>query len=360
MKKRIYLILFGCLLMASQLTAQKFLYDVDFVAFFDNREYQQPLQTPQTIFGTRLSPELGVGFTDRSGGNHRLIAGVHYIQPIGSNWRESSFIPTVFYNYDRKGFRFFMGAIPYKHRMEALPDYLLYDSIAYFHPNIQGALIQYASDLGFVEMMCDWRGRQTPERREMFRLVLNGRYHYKGLFTYFVGGNAQMNHKANYAAPTEREGVCDDILLAPYVGIDFSGPTPFDSLALRTSYVLGVQRYRMKGLSEMPQGALAELYARWRFLGLRNNFYAGGNLMPYYATFGADLNQGDPFYQARWYNRTDVFAYILRKSFVNVYFSWNFHKVPGVKLQHQQQLIATFSLGGIKKKDVKQRGVFDK
>ncbi len=358
--KRIAFII-GCLWLGTiTLAAQKFLYDVDFVAFFDNREYQQPLQTPQTIFGTRLSPELGVGFQDNLGGKHRLIAGVHYIQPIGSNWREASFIPTVFYNYDYKGFRFFMGAIPYKHRIETLPDYLMYDSIAYFHPNIQGALLQYASDHGFVELMCDWRGRQTLERREMFRLVLNGRYHYKGLFTYFVGGNAQMNHKANYAAPTEREGVCDDILLSPYVGTDFSQPTPFDSLALRVSYIAGMQRYRMAQQQAITQGVYVETFLRWRFLGARNTFYYGKDMMPYYNVFGADLNQGDPFFQARWYNRTDLFAYIVRRSFVNVYFSWNFHKVPGAKLQHQQQLIATFSLGGIKKKDTKLRGVFDK
>lgn len=359
MKSR--LVIISLILLSSIGThAKRFLYDVDFVAFFDNREYKEPIQKPQTIFGTRLSPEIGVGFTDKTGGEHKLLAGVHYIQPIGSNWREAKFIPTIYYDYGIKGFSFRMGAIPFNKRIEALPDYLLYDSIAYMHPNIQGALLQYQSRHGYAEFMCDWRGRQTPERREMFRLVVNGRYHYQGLFTYFAGGYAQMNHKANYAAPTEREGVCDDILIAPHLGIDFSGPTPFDSLAIRGSYILGIQRYRMKGLSEMPQGVLLEAFARWRFLGIRNTFYAGGNLMPYYSSFGCDLNQGDPFYQATRYNRTDLFIYIVRKSFVNVYFSWNMHKVPNEKLQHQQQLIASFRLSGIKHDTKKMRGPFDK
>ncbi|MDO4190897.1 MAG: hypothetical protein Q4D14_04335, partial [Bacteroidales bacterium] len=288
------------------------MYNVDLTAYFDNREYQQPIQTPQTLFGTRLSPELGVSFTDHQGGIHRIIAGVHYIQPLGSNWREALFLPTVYYNFNNKGFHFFMGAIPYKHRIETLPDYLMYDSIAYYHPNIQGALIQYQSKHGFVELMCDWRGRQTPIRREMFRLVLNGRYEYNCKFQYFVGGNAQMNHKANYAAPTEREGVCDDILLAPYLGVDFARPTVFDSLALRVSYITGLQRYRMINAQEITQGVYAEAFLKWRFLGAKNSFYAGRNMMPYYQTFGSDLNQGDPFFQADWYNRTDLFIYIIR------------------------------------------------
>ena len=40
----------------TQVHAQTFSYDVDFITYFDNREYQSALQPSQTIFGTRLSP----------------------------------------------------------------------------------------------------------------------------------------------------------------------------------------------------------------------------------------------------------------------------------------------------------------
>lgn len=323
----------------------RFLYNVDFATYFDNREYKAPYQRPQTIFKFRLSPEIGVGLTDNIGGRHKLIAGVHYTQPLGGNWKEVTFTPTAYYQFSVKGFAVAMGAIPYKEKIETLPDWLMYDSVTYAHPNIQGALLSYISRHGFVEFMCDWRGFQTPERREMFRLLLNGRYNYKWLN---IGGYGQINHKANFAAPTPREGVCDDIYINPQIGVEFSNYTPLDSLCLRVGYILGIQNHREKKLYEKPQGVLIELYANWRFLGVKNTFYYGNNLMPHRAEFGADLNLGDPFFQSPLYNRTDLFIYLYRNSFVNCYFSWNMH-YDGNKLQHQQQLMARFSLDGFGK-----------
>ena len=66
----------------TQVHAQTFSYDVDFITYFDNREYQSALQPSQTIFGTRLSPEIGAIFNDSLGGTHKLMAGVSYIQPF--------------------------------------------------------------------------------------------------------------------------------------------------------------------------------------------------------------------------------------------------------------------------------------
>ena len=81
--------------------------------------------------------------------------------------------------------------------------------------------------------------------------------------------------------------------------------------------------------------------------------------MPFYNLYGTDLNQGDPFYQSDIYNRTDFYVYIVHNSFLNCYFSWNLHWTRQGGLQHQQQLIAVFSLDGIGKKE-KLRGLFDK
>ena len=58
--------------------AQSFLWDVDFLGFFDNREYNTALTPSQTFFGVRLSPEVGIGFLDNK---HRLMA--------GASWRPS-------------------------------------------------------------------------------------------------------------------------------------------------------------------------------------------------------------------------------------------------------------------------------
>ena len=348
----------ACVVDSAGVTSRpRFLYNVDFSTYFDNREYRSPYQTARTLFAFRLSPEIGVGLTDVHGGSHRLMAGVHYTQPLGAGWKQVRFSPTAYYDYDYRGFSVALGAIPFTHRIEVLPGWLQYDSIAYARPNIQGALMSYSSRWGFAEFMCDWRGAQLPEQREMFRLVLNGEFRWKWLT---AGGYFTLNHKANYAPPTPREGVCDDIFIHPRVGVNLSGYVPLDSLALRTGYIVGIQNHRDAHLSQIPQGVLVELFLNWRFLGLRNVFYYGANMLPYYAEFGADLHQGDPFYQSGLYNRTDVFAYLYRNNFVNCCFSWNLH-YDGHHLQHQQQLIVYFSLDGLKQnKTVKLRSLLGK
>lgn len=334
------------------------LYDVDFATYFDNREYRAPYQVPQTILNFRLSPQIGVRILDRVGGKHELTAGVSYTQRLGGNWRDVQFDPIAWYHFSYKGFDAGMGAIPYTRRIMPVPEWLMYDSLTYFHPNIQGALLQYQDERGFVEFMCDWRGAQTAERREMFRLILNGEYRYKWLQ---VGGLAHMNHKASAAAV--HEPVMDDIHLHAYAGANLSRLTPLDSLSIRAGYIFGWQRDRANNESFLNHGLIIELYANWWFLGIKNTFYYGDNLQPLRVR-NVESSLGDPFYQSRLYNRTDIFAYLYRSSFVNFYFSWNMH-YDGYHLQHQQQMIVRFRLEPLMqelagKQQPYLRGLFDK
>lgn len=195
----------------------KLLYNVDFLFFFDNREYDKsPYQRSQTLLGARLSPEIGVGIADSTIGSHRLMFGCSYIQPIGANYKDAHVLPTVYYQFNKRGFGAHLGMIPFTKMIEDMPDYLMYDSITYFHPNIQGALFNYRDKRGFVEAMADWRGMWSKDTREAFRVTLNGRYNYKW---FFVGGRAMMNHLACYAPETDAPsvGVCDDLLGSVYL-----------------------------------------------------------------------------------------------------------------------------------------------
>lgn len=334
------------------------LYDVDFTTYFDNREYHAPYQIPQTILNFRLSPQIGVRILDRAGGKHELVAGVSYTQRLGGNWRDVQFDPIAYYHFNYRGFDAGMGAIPYTRRIMPMPEWLMYDSLTYMHPNIQGALLQYRDQRGFVEFMCDWRGAQTETRREMFRLVLNGQYQYKWLQ---VGGLAHMNHKAGFA--TTHEPVTDDVHAHAFAGFDVTQYVPLDSLSLRAGYIFGWERDRGTNESFLNHGLIIELYANWWFLGVKNTFYYGDNLEPLRAR---NLNAclGDPFYQSRIYNRTDLFVYLYRSSFVNFYFSWNMH-YDGMRLQHQQQMIVRFQLQPLMeelagKQKPYLRGLFDK
>ena len=350
MKKKIAIrcaMIFACLLWTAVSPAQKFLWDVDFAGFFDNREYGYKGVIPQTIFATRLAPEVGLALSDDT--LHTIMGGVNWIQPIGTKSKESKFVPTVYYRYRGDRFRMSFGFFPRTQLIENAPSYLQYDSLTYFRPNIQGALFQYVAPKGFVEMYVDWRRMQTNTDREAFMVAGNGRWQPVSLF--FMGGRAVMNHLARARKSPESETVTDDIIFNPYVGLDLSRRTGLDSLTLKCGYLLSLERRR--GTDDgwkRPQGILIDLLAEWRFLGLKITFYHGGVQMPYYEQFGTLLNQGDPFFQSRTYNRTDVYAYIFRNGFVNCMASLNLHYTPGY-LDFQQQLIVRVNIGNYGNKD---------
>ena len=75
----------------------------------------------------------------------------------------------------------------------------------------------------------------------------------------------------------------------------------------------------------------------------------------------ARMYQGDPFYQSKIYDRVDLFIYLYRSSFVDFYFSYNFHFDDQKAFQEQQQLFVRFNLDGLmSRKEGYLRGLFDK
>lgn len=318
--------------------AQNLLWNVDMTGFFDNREYKSPYQTAQTFFGTRLSPEIGLGIAQDK---HRIMVGGSWIQSFGSPLKDSEFKPTVYYEYNnRNGFSMNIGAFARTHLIETLPAVMLYDSLSYFRPNIEGILFQYQKEKGYGEIFIDWRRKQTEQDREAFLISASGRW-MPGIF--FAGGHAVMNHLARPKNAPDDISVVDDILINPYIGVDLGNKLPLDSFTLQAGYLISMERIRGNGIWHRPQGLLAQLSMEWRFMGLSNTLYIGENQQPFYPQFGSLLNQGDPFYQSTRYNRTDVYAYLFRNEWVNCFFSLNFHYTKE-KFDSQQQLILRFNI----------------
>lgn len=204
----------------TQASAQKLLWSAELVPYFDNREYKYERMTSETLFAARLTPTVGVGFN-----NHSIVAGVSWIQPMDSRIELSSFKPTLYYRYDTEKFAMSMGMFPRTQLIEPLDDFANTDSLSFFSPNIQGALFQHRSQLGYVEAMVDWRGLPTKTTREAFMIVAQGRINITPWL--FAGGAVVVNHLAR--AKDEPVGaethVTDNIMLRPYVGVDFSHRT---------------------------------------------------------------------------------------------------------------------------------------
>ena len=179
----------------------------------------------------------------------------------------------------------------------------------------------------------------NADTREAFRIIAAGKFRYNWLF---AGGYAQLNHLSHNSGTIL--GVCDDIVINPLDGVSLGYLTPLDSLALQVGYIGSFQRDRKAGQQWFTHGFHADLCLEWQFIGFRNEFYYGDNQMPLYPQYGQLLNQGDPRYQARIYNRTDIYFYLIRRSFVTAYAGWNFLYLDGFGLSHQQQLVCRFSL----------------
>ena len=314
------------------------MWDIDFLGYFDNREYNTDLTSAKTLFGVRLSPEIGVEFAD----SHRLMAGASWVQPFGAEVKESKITPTLYYRFSKGGFSMSFGMFPRTQLIEKLPSYLLYDSIAIYRPNIAGALFQYQGKKGYVEAYIDWTQMQVQNRREAFIILADGRWTPK---IFMAGGYFSMNHLARSLARPDGESVMDHISVSPYVGVDLTSLTPkLDTLSLRVGYYVGIERHRGTGQEFMPHGPLVEFNMAWKYVGLDNIFYYGGDMYPFYGLCGAQLYQGDPFYRSdRWYNQTDINLYFFRNSFVNCSAKLTFHILP-TSFNFQQQLAVRFNL----------------
>ena len=319
---RILVVLVLCLL-PGMARAQSLLWSAECVPYFDNREYAYSRTPSATLFATRLSPTIGIGI-----GNHSIVAGVSWIQPIDSRWNEAAFKPTIYYRYDTPQFAMSMGLFPRTQLIEPLDDFIASDSLTFFSPNIQGALFQHRSKLGYVEALVDWRGLPTHTTREAFMVVAQGRINITPYL--FAGGAVVMNHlaRAKDEQPEQITHVTDNLMIRPYVGVDFSHCTPLDSLTLRCGYLGTFDRER--GITDwlVSHAFVADLTLEWRFLGLRNKLYYGMAAQPLYDQFAATLYQGEAYYTAAWHDRLDVYGYIFRNSFVNCYASVGFYFTP--------------------------------
>lgn len=317
-------------------------WSVDMSAVFDNREGDTKHAPAKTFFQTQLAPEIGISLYDD---RHRIAAGVVYTQPIGCEWEGHRLSPTVYYRYQSKGLRFAMGMFGRDQLYAEMPNYIWNDSIKYAQRNIRGAMFGYRNDKGYLQAFIDWRGMQTMTQREAFNIIASGeRYYADGKFLW--GGLAMLNHLARDKSRDPDQFVIDNILYNPYVGIDIvktMHSSPLDSCSLRVGVLGGFSRDRRDWKWKTPAGIWADFDIEWKFLGLKNTFYAGAKLFPFYGRYNCLLDQGEPYYAASLYNRTSVYATFLSRKFMSLRAYLDFNVAPS-HFNFYQRLILTFSI----------------
>lgn len=345
--KNIVLGLIICSL-AISISAQNFIYSVKLDNYFDNREYDTPYTEPQTLFGIRVSPAIGWEYVETGAATHKIMGGIHYLQPIGSLIDQAQFDPFVYYQYMHRGFNLHLGIVPYAEMIQRLPIFVMSDSLSYLYPNIQGALFQFQKGKSYIELLCDWRGAQSTTTREAFRVIVQGKYYWKNLS---LGGVTFLNHLANKAPSEPKLGVCDDYLVSPSLGLHWSKLKALDSLSFGVSYLFASSKERITDTKKVGHGIEWDCFVKWKFLAIQNSLYLGDNLLPFYQKYHSGLHLGDPFYQATRYNRTSFILYLIQKPFVECQFSWNLHFTKGNPIGNQQLLTVHFNLDALTHKN---------
>ena len=299
----------------------RFAYDVNFEMNFDNRENTSDLSPSMTVFGARLTPEIGIGVTQGNGTRHRVMLGVDIMKDFGRGPDASpdGLVPgnkgyanadlfkemTMYYRMDRRmgktDFSFTAGIFPKRFSMsrEYSPAFIS-DSLKFYDNNYEGLLLSFSRPKSCYEVGCDWMGMCGRYERERFMLFSHGRSQILSWLS--LGYTAYMYH---YACSSTVDGVVDNILLNPWICLDAAPVVPLQQLSLTVGWLQGAQQDRLNvGEYVFPFGAEFTFDVRKWNVGLRNRLFVGRDMMPYYDSrdaggykYGNSLYWGDPFYR---------------------------------------------------------------
>lgn len=313
-------------LTATHLCAQQFVYKAGYFGFFDNREYFNPYTNDQTIFGSRISGELGYEFNS----NNRILAGLDYLYEFGS--KGELIAPDVIAYYhgstDKAGIYF--GAFPGRNKT-VMPFALLNDTFQYYRPVMEGMLLEYRSANYYQNIWIDWTGKQSFTKREAFHIGLSGSLH-SGVFAW--QHHLIMTHLAHSKAQAD-EHIRDNAGIVLQPGLNLSGKTILDSLSLYAGVLASYDRIRNVYDFRTPVGFLAELNAGYKNIGLHGVLYSGES---------QEITSGDGFYSSDFYCRVDA-SWQKQKNQIYGKLQLSLHFMPGIT-DISMSLVVRATIGG--------------
>lgn len=269
------------------LFAQEFIWDIKFASQFDNREYNTTLTKSQTLFGARITPQIGIGWQQ-----HSLNVGSDIMADFGAKTLFTDPTLLLYYAYNSKKFDAYMGVFPRSKMIGKYSSVFFSDSVRFYDQNLEGFMLQHIGEKGYVEIGLDWCGFGYQDQRERFMIFSSGEYHWRSLD---IGYNATIFH---FAASDEVKGVVDNILFNPYIGLDLTKNTRLDTLAIQVGWIQGLHKDRKIAEDyNMPGGVQVEVRVEKWNIGLYNTIYIGNNQMPYYSDYGSYLYLGNPYYR---------------------------------------------------------------
>ena len=323
-------LLLAVLLVTATARAQHIGWQVSFHGFADNREYAHSDRYSQSILGIRIAPEVYFSIDS----SHFLHAGINYLHEFGSNTGgQNRVLPTIYYNYKRKGHDFYIGMFPRKGLLSGYHRAILNDTLNYYRPNIEGLLWRYTGKTFHQQVWIDWTSRQTATQREQFLAGISGRV---GMGMAYISHQVTLWHNAGTQSGGEQLPLHDNGAALVKVGLDLSSSLSFpDSLDISAGGLIALDRLRGVYDWRTPKGLIVDLYAEYRKFFIANSFYAGESLPIVY---------GDRFYTATRYNRIDLGWKPLQYKGLEGQFTLSFHLTPGA-VDNQQQFSLRYQIG---------------
>lgn len=312
--------------------AQELEGNLNFHSFIDNREYANSHRFSETIFGVRFSPEIGL----RIDSVHRLRVGFNALHEFGSPKFTREIAPVIYYQYSKKNLDFYIGAFPRQGLISDFPRAIFNDTLNYYRPNIEGMAMKYETANFREVVFIDWTSRQTETARENFIFGFSGTFK-KDVF--FASHYVMMLHNAGPAVEIPGDHVEDNGAAAIKVGVDLSHRTFLDSLTINTGGLMSLHRIRgTEGGWQTPKGALFEITAEYRRIGITNSYYIGE---------ANTIKTGDRFYDSKRYNRLDFTWRPRLYKNIEARLAFSLHFVDGV-IDNQQSFGLRYNLAGSK------------
>ena len=294
--------------------------------FLDNREYFNPHISPQTMFGNRVSLEIGFPLDSANA----FYGGLSYLYEFGSKGDLISPDVTLYYKHQKDPFIFYFGAFPRRDLIRH-PRVLLTDTLQFYRPNVEGTFVQFQGDWGYQHVWIDWLSRQTLNKEEVFLVGYSGCFKIK---PFFLKTHAILHHIAGTANLEEDHNLRDNGGFMAQAGVDLSGQLFFDRFTFSVGPVFSYDRLRGVYPLEYHQGIIANARIGYKGYGVDYTFYKGD---------GQVQAIGDAFYTANRYMRFDTYLTPFQNDHASIRLTFGFHFVPGY-VDFSQQLRINFNL----------------
>lgn len=291
-----------------------FAYDLNFDMQFDNREfYKSAYTSSMTIFGTRLTPSVGVALEQKNGTRHRLMAGIDVLKNFGAANENSELFKEMTLYYDiqkqlgKTGFEMVAGVFPRRFAEGSYSQAFYSDSLRFYDNNLEGLLLKFSRPKAHFEVGCDWMGMFDTYSRERFQIFSAGEGRVLPFMS--IGYAASLYH---FSCSGVSDGVVDNALVNPYMRFDLASKANLQTLSVRLGWLQALQNDRAHvGHYVFPGGAEVVMEVQKWNVGVKNDMFIGKNMMPYYNTidnagykYGSLLYMGSPFYKV-WDNGRD-------------------------------------------------------